>query len=207
MIQEIPISDAEIPDNFIYPEMFLNDNYYYEMIEEPLLDDLKERLVIDWGAGTRSWHQWLNINKPKEIVEIFPVGYYDSFPGFLEFILDSDDLLRIVNFPDSNKEWHKMLSSVAGIYLIVDSKTGKQYVGSAYGKEGILGRWKHYAQTKHGGNEVLKTILEENPQSFKHFKFTILRTLQKELTKNEVIKYESLYKEKLGTRAFGLNLN
>ncbi|UOE74705.1 GIY-YIG nuclease family protein [Parageobacillus thermoglucosidasius] len=207
MLQEKSISEVRIPDNFIYPEMFSKDRFYYEMVEEPILNDLKERLVIDWGSGTRSWHQWLDPNKPKEVIEILPVGYYDQFPGFLEFILDGDDLLKTIQYPDSNKEWHRMLSSVAGVYLIVDSITGKQYVGSAYGKEGILGRWKQYAQTRHGGNEELKRLLESNPDRFKDLKFTILRTLQKELTKNEVIKYESIYKEKLGTRAFGLNLN
>jgi len=29
--------------------------------------------------------------------------------------------------------------------LIVDMETGLQYLGTAYGKDGILGRWKKYS--------------------------------------------------------------
>jgi hypothetical protein len=110
-----------------------------------------------------------------------------------------------MNAPEANREWHTMLSSVAGVYLIMDTESGKQYVGSAYGKRGILGRWKEYATTGHGGNVLLKKILAQDSKAAKNFQFTILRTLPKTLTNKEVINYENLYKEKLGTRAFGLN--
>ena len=34
------------------------------------------------------------------------------------------------------------LSNVAGVYVIADQATGKLYVGSATGDEGIWGRWR-----------------------------------------------------------------
>lgn len=34
-------------------------------------EDLEGRLVVDWGAGTRSWVQWL---KSKEVIELLPRG-------------------------------------------------------------------------------------------------------------------------------------
>ena len=45
-----------------------------------------------------------------------------------------------------------MLSAVNCIYLISDKKTGQQYVGSTYGKDGVWGRWQGYANTIHNGN-------------------------------------------------------
>jgi len=37
-----------------------------------------------------------------------------------------------------------MLASVAGVYLILDTETGYQYIGAATGKDGIWGRWSKY---------------------------------------------------------------
>lgn len=87
-----------------------------------------------------------------------------------------------------------MLSGVAGIYLIVDNKTGMQYVGSAYGKEGILGRWKNYSLNGHGGNKKLEKLLENDFSYVKHFRFTILETLLKTLPSNQVIEREKSIK-------------
>ncbi|MFF2589646.1 hypothetical protein ACFVSS_17475 [Peribacillus butanolivorans] len=43
------------------------------------------------------------------------------------------------------------------------TKEGKQYVGSASGKEGLLGRWKEYAINGHGNNTKLKELIEADP--------------------------------------------
>jgi len=188
---------------FIYQDM-VPGHVLYDLEEVPGFEDYKHRLVIDWGKSTRSWHQWL---KSKPVIEILPVGKIQPFPGYLDFIIYYDELVDMIKHADSNREWHKMLSSVAGVYLIVDTKTGKQYVGSAYGEKGILGRWSTYAQSGHGGNEQLMALLTKSESYSKYFKFSVLRTLPRTLTKNEVIDIEKLYKDKLGTRAFGLNSN
>ena len=117
----------------------------------------------------------------------------------------------IENTPLSNITWwfghkHRMLSSVAGVYLIVDGKTGKQYVGSASGEGGILSRWAQYAATKgHGGNKQLKDLIDSDADYARDFSFTVLRTLPRTLTQAEIVQCESLSKRKLGSRAFGLN--
>jgi len=117
------------------------------------------------------------------------------------------DLKAICENPSSNKDWHKALTAVAGIYIIVEETSGLQYIGSAYGKDGILGRWMTYARTGHGGNAELQKAIEEGRFAKENLRFSILRTLPKTLTMTEVVEHESQYKEKLGTRAFGLNLN
>lgn len=194
----------KLPDIQGIPDFYKDDQFYYEQIEVPALADLKDRLVIEWGKGARNWCQ--NLSK-KEVVEIFPKGYYNNFPGFDKVIINYDELKKIIDYPDANREWHKMLSSVAGVYLIVDMETGMQYVGSAYGKEGILGRWKQYSKNGHGGNKLLIGILEKDSLRYKKFQYSILRTLPRTLTSSEVIEIESIYKRKLGSKAFGLNLN
>ncbi len=34
-----------------------------------------------------------------------------------------------------------IVSSVNGVYLILDTRTGNQYIGSAYGNDGIWQKW------------------------------------------------------------------
>jgi hypothetical protein len=165
---------------------------------------MKDRLVIDWGNATRSWVQKL---RPKAVVEIRPKGFVREFPGYEDLLVNFDELERIVNHPDANLAWHRTLAAVAGVYLIVDGVTGSQYVGSAYGKGGLLSRWSSYVRTMHGGNRKLKELLSAHPERYRSFRFAILRTLPKSMTSREVIEVEVQQKQRLGTRAFGLNSN
>jgi hypothetical protein len=177
---------------------------YYHLQREHAFDGLADRVVIDWGAAALTWHQWL---VPKEVVEILPAGFVRPFPGYLDFALPFAELRSIIESPEPNREWHRALSSVAGVYLILDMVDGRQYVGSAYGAGGILARWRMYAETKHGGNARLVDLLKKDPYRAEKFQFTVLRTLPTTLTVREVIEFERLYKQKLGSRAFGLNIN
>ena len=61
--------------------------------------------------------------------------------------------------------------------------------------------------TGHGDNRLLRELLDSNPAHCENFSFTLLRTLPRTLTREEVLRYESLYKAKLGSRAHGLNAN
>ena len=113
--------------------------------------------------------------------------------------------MMMVNNPDSNREWQRMLSSVSGVYVILDQKSGKQYVGSAYGSGGIWARWRSYTKSPDGGNALLTKLLETKPDRYKQFQFSILRVLEPSAQKDEALSQEALTKRKLGTRAFGLN--
>lgn len=181
--------------------------FHYEIEKIELLNDLTDPLVIDWGASTRTWCQWLRKDNPKRVVEILPAGYVKEFPGFEDVIITFDELQTIVKSPDPNRIWHTMLSSVAGVYLITDMTDGSLYVGSASGKLGIMGRCRSYAETKHGGNIRLMSLLQAEPDRCSNFQYSILRTLPKSLTQTEVVGFEQIYKQKLGSRAFGLNGN
>jgi hypothetical protein len=184
-----------------------NNEFLYRTKELPGFKDLEGRLIVRWGEGTRSWAQWLHRQGDKDIAELLPPNYVMDFPGYYNFTLSYDKLATIVNNPDSNREWQRMLSSVSGVYVLLDQRTGKQYVGSAYGSGGIWSRWKSYIKSLTGGNILLKELLKKNPFRYKHFQFSILRVLEPSATKEEVIEQEGLTKKKLGSRAFGLNSN
>ena len=181
--------------------------FQYKTKELSGFKDLEGRLIVRWGEGTRSWAQWFHRQGNKEIVELLPKNYVMDFPGYYNFTLSYDQLTMMVNNPDSNREWQRMLSSVSGVYILLDQHTGKQYVGSAYGTGGIWARWKSYVKSPSGGNILLKTLLENSPPRYKQFQFSILRVLEPSATKDEVISQEILTKMKLGSRAFGLNSN
>lgn len=194
------------PEGFPHPELS-KLACYYELEELPGFDDLKGRVVIDWGRAAVSWHQWLDPKQHKEVVEVLPAGYVGDFPGYGNVVLDHMSLVDLIANPDANRVWHTLLREVAGVYLILDTLSGRQYVGSAYGKEGILGRWAQYALSGHGGNQQLKSLLENSPDYRQHFQYAILSTLPNATSKNEVLAMEALFKRKLGSRSHGLNAN
>jgi len=183
-----------------------NDKHYYDLTEVEGFEDYKDRVVINWGKATLSWHQWYNKTE-KEVIEILPNGYLGHFPGLLNFVLEFSELQKIDKNTEANRQWLNHLKSVNGIYLILDEKTGNQYIGSAYGKLGIWQRWSEYAKNGHGGNKMLKNLCSKDRSYYKNFKFSILQTLPSNSTSKEVITIENLYKTKLGTKAFGLNMN
>lgn len=138
--------------------------YSYTLRRINILNDLEERLVIDWGGSTLSWCQSI---VEKDVVEIFPQGYVDSFPGYQKVILSFDRLQKIANNPDANRQWKVMLSNVYGVYLIVDTSDGKQCVGSAYGKDRIWGRWLQYVSSHDGGNTQLTELLKSDSSRYR----------------------------------------
>ncbi len=179
------------------------DSFEYDMEEVKGFDDLRERVIINW-RNPISWHQW--IKNEMEVIQIHPGLHYKQFTDYSDFILDFDELKEIIN--NQYSDWKRMLSVTKGIYLISDTVTGKLYIGSAYGEEGIWGRWSNYVATNgHGGNKTLKELIAANPRHSRNFRFSILMLLPRTITADEAIKKERLFKNKLGTNAFGLNNN
>ncbi|MFP7486286.1 GIY-YIG nuclease family protein [Priestia filamentosa] len=183
----------------------VNSKYRYNLEKVKRFKELEGRLVLSWVNG-RAWYQKLKPNQNK-VIRINPSGYVRNFPGYLDINIPFRELQKIINEPDANEVWHTMLAAVGGVYLIVDTTNGMQYVGSASGKEGILGRWKEYAKNGHGENKKLIEVVNTHPKGAHKLSFTILQTLPRTLTKREIISEESKYKKKLGSRAYGLNLN
>jgi hypothetical protein len=182
------------------------DSFYqieYDFEEVSGFEDLKERVIVKWNNPI-SWHQW--IKNEMEVIEIHPGLHYKQFNDYTDFILSFIELKEIIN--NEYNDWKRMLSAVKGIYLIHDTKTGKLYVGSAYGEDGMWGRWKNYVSSNgHGGNKKLKELVEKRKGYSDYFEFSILMLLPKSITPDEAIEKEKLFKLKFGTNSFGLNSN
>lgn len=192
-----------IPPPKGYPPVLSTYRYYYELERETGYEDLEDRVVIEWGKGALAWVQKL---ANKEIVEMLPRGQLrPPFRDYLEFTLTHAELRELCDHEEANREWRARLSAVAGIYLILATTTGAQYVGSAHGTDGIWGRWAAYAHDGHGGNKLLKKLVADDPAYPDAFSYSILQILPKSFARSEVLAWEQRYKEKLGSRATGLN--
>ena len=179
----------------------------YDYFDLEPVDNLKEyehRLVIKWGKAALSWHQKGTTEKDVWAIDS-PVK--KPFIGYDKVVLTYAELKEVVENKDAYELWQAALSAVNAVYLIVDTKSGQQYVGSAYGKDGLLGRWRIYVDSLHGHNKLMKEVICAHPDRYKFFQFSILQILPKTLTDDEVIHTESLWKEKLQSIRFGMNDN
>lgn len=158
------------------------------------LSDYQDKLVIEWGAGTRSWVQWAD-KQPKDVVEITE-QYEPRFPGFRSFTRPIDEI------PTLPPGWQQVLRSVKGVYLLVDVETGQQYVGSAKGGDSLLGRWMEYATDGHGGNLGLKAAGKTGRRTYQ---VSVLEVVDENTPDETIEQTESYWKTKLLSRQFGLN--
>jgi hypothetical protein len=152
-----------------------------------------DRLVIDWGPGDRAWCQRAH-SKNKPVIGLRD-GAELPFPGFDEFACRVADLALIP------ARWRDVLKHTKGVYLLLDTDTGEQYVGSAKGGDNLYGRWTAYASNAHGGNLGLKGARKRSLQ------VSVLATVNSLTTDAAVERLESAWKDKLGSREFGLNRN
>jgi hypothetical protein len=189
---------SNIPEGIIDPVSgiteFPDDAKFFDLQLIDPLNDLIGKLVIDWGGGTRSFAQKAE-NQPKPVLEIRKRFEEPKFPGFGRICNELDEL------PSLPETWKEVLRSVQGVYLLRDVESSQLYVGSAYGKDGIWGRWEDYISTGHGGNKELKKLKSRN------FVFSILYVAASDATLKELIEVENLWKERLGSRQVGLNAN
>lgn len=129
-----------------------------------------------------------------------------DFPGFDNLNINYETLKFIVE--NNIQSWKTVLSNVKGVYLIVDTTTGKQYVGSASGTNCIWQRWENYVNSGHGGNKLLEELLLINGDKYKYnFKYSVLEVCNMSLGEEYIISRENYWKKILLTREFGLNDN
>lgn len=172
--------------------------FHYETNELPQFGQLTGRLIVSFSRPGRQpylkaekWVEQMQVNElmPRRL-EI------EEFPGFSRVLLRKSDLDLIVQ--QEIVSWKSALASVAGVYLITDSESGRHYVGSAYGQGGIWGRWKTYSKTGHGFNKLLQGLLEKwGTEYARNFQFSILETADTNSTKKDVLIRETHWKNVL----------
>lgn len=157
--------------------------------------DWKGKMVVSWPGGERSWYRWANKNEIPLFAVLEERALNEVMPRWDQLKFTWSELSAI---PSS---WSAALSEWRGIYYIFDQSDKSGYVGSAYGKDNLLGRWKNYALSGHGGNKLLRNRTPEN------YIFTILQRVSPDMEAEEIIQLESSWKERLHTRTHGLNDN
>jgi hypothetical protein len=147
---------------------------YYSVKPTHHLTDYEGRLVIDWGKAAIAWFQSFSLEKPKQVLEILPAGFFRPFDGYSSISLTRPELEFLFSNVGSNEDWEGHLSRVAGVYLILDEGTGEQYIGSASGRHGIWGRWSNYNADPTGGNVMLRNALARDENSYRRFRYSVL---------------------------------
>ena len=182
--------------------------FWYELERLPGCDELAGRLVLTHARKSRQ--SYLNAEKQADeivLAEIYaePLSV-GEFPGYRAVHLSHGELELIFRLtPDS---WRTALSSVAGIYLISDTVSGRLYVGSAYGEGGFWQRWASYAATGDGGNVELRNLLKaEGRGRVNAFRYSILEIADTHTGKDDILAREAHWKSVLLTRSHGLNAN
>jgi hypothetical protein len=178
----------------------LNTFYEYEKLTE--FEKYFGRLIVQFHKY-QAFVTLTGANIDKFIVkEILPTSLdNDLFPGYDKVNISWDTLTRVLN----RDTWKTVLENQKGVYLLTDTSNGKKYVGSAYGVNMILGRWRAYVKTGHGGNLGLKPLAFDHIQ--RHFKYSILDIYKSTTDDQIIINRESWWKEVLQSRQFGYNEN
>jgi hypothetical protein len=165
----------------------------WELTRDESWEGYEDRLVIDWGKGFLSWKQWAHRSTPKLVVEIAD-QHEMPFPGWRSFQCDADELAILPS------GWRGALAANRGIYLLLDlDDHGKPYIGSAKGSENLLGRLLGYADGGTNGNRGLT--------KGHRYRVSILEVVGTGDSESTIEKIENQWKDKLGTRLYGLNKN
>lgn len=137
-----------------------------------------------------------------EVSQILPDTFdNDIFPGYDKVNVSWDELRRVIE----KDTWKTALQNQKGVYLMTDISNGKKYVGSAYGENMILGRWRAYVKTGHGGNVGLKALTFDHIKN--NFTYSILDIYKSTTDDQIIIERECWWKEILQSRKFGYNEN
>ena len=156
----------------------------------------KGNLVVGWPPPERSWWRRAHRNEIPVLAILEESALDAAMPEWDRINLTWDELTVLPT------RWRNALSQWRGIYFIFDESDDKGYIGSAYGSENLLGRWRGYGATGHGGNRLLRG---RDPRNFR---FTILQRVSPDMDADDVIRLEGSWKERLHTRApRGLNDN
>lgn len=144
-----------------------------------------------------------------EVLEVLREPYSGrQFPGYEDIDLSFEELEALIK--NERPDWKGALESTKGIYLISDTSTGKRYVGSAYGDQGIWSRWSEYVSSGHGGNVELRNLVSDPSLEYcrTNFRFALLEHRSSRTPDDIILNRETFWKQILLTRGKqGLNRN
>lgn len=199
-----------------YPDAGLYDFYNHEPVKE--YENLFGRVIVKFHKDNA--YVTLKAENHIDRFEVLEVlrdsfGKNNTFPGYKNVSVSYSELK---NKLDKSKEWRNMLKCRKGVYVITDIETGKLYIGSAYGEDGIYGRWRTYmvsgfdkAKNENGQypNKKFQELVQEKGIAYiqKNFRYTLLETYTEDMPDEQIIQRENYWKKALRTRKFGYNEN
>lgn len=182
----------------------------YEGEELPEYQSLYGRTIIRYSNQSRNPVRYYStVCADLEVAQILPDMFDDDeFPGYDNVCLTYKQLKRIID--KGVRSWIAALQNQKAVYLITDALTGKLYVGSATGENGmLLQRWSNYVADGHGGNKLLRELVDEKGMQYvqENFRYTILENFNSRVSDDMILQRESWWKNVLLTRQFGYNAN
>ncbi len=170
------------------------------------------RLIIKCKKGNKFSRYVFNLGNYLEqatVKEILPCIYSgEKFEGYDQVYLPYSRLENIFNgriLPT----YYEALKKITGVYCLTDAHTGKLYIGSATGEEGVAQRWGDYLNSKHGGNKKLIDLYEQKGTSYfeKYFTYTLLEYFVLSHDPTKIKEREQYWKRCFGTIKNGYNDN
>jgi hypothetical protein len=169
---------------------------WFDLTRTEFYAEWQGRLIVSWPPPERSWWRRAHRNLIPVTAILEDSALAAVMPEWSDIELTWADLAVLPT------RWRSALSQWRGIYYIFDVSDRKGYVGSAYGKSNLLGRWQNYAGRGHGGNSQLR---QRDPQNFR---FAILQRVSPDMDAADIIRLEGSWKQRLHTRQpYGLNDN
>lgn len=170
------------------------------------------RLVIKCKKGNTYSRYVFNLRKylsQATVKEILPCVYSgETFEGYDRVHLPFNRLADIFAgriLPT----YYEALKKITGVYCLTDTHTGKLYIGSATGEEGVAQRWGNYLDSKHGGNKKLMALYEQKGAEYfkKYFTYTLLEYFGLSYDPIKIIEREQYWKRCFDTIKNGYNDN
>ena len=165
----------------------------FDLLKIEVLTDLEGRLRVAAPDAPRPYIR-KGENLSLRVLSITEDGYADS--PLADWRVLTMTKAEIDALPP---RWSTTLSQWRGIYLIVDEADGARYVGSAYGGENLLGRWREHVRGKQG---VTVELRNRDPRQFR---FSILQRVSPDMQIDEIVPIENSWKLRLHTIKHGLN--
>ena len=170
------------------------------------------RLIMNFHKGDTFGRWCFNLSYLKneeEIIEILSCMYNgEQFEGYDNVNLTYKKLKDILA-GKIMPSYYEALKKVTGIYCLTDIKTGKLYIGSATGEEGVAQRWGNYLSSKHGGNKKLIELYKQKGDDYfeRYFTFTLVEYFGLSYDPEKIRKREKYWKICLNTVEHGYNDN
>ncbi len=187
----------------------------HQMYDLKLMDRFShfvERLIVEYKKIQGPKQAKIKIENIETIpvVSVLEKKYIQvnkPFEGYDKISLSFKELKTIIKGNADN--WRILLENINCVYAITDSLTGKVYIGSTYGYNGVWQRWSCYVDTNgHGGDVVLKDLIEKDTNYGNNFVFTVIECFfNRDGNASYILERETYWKQVFTTRIFGNNRN